>query len=69
MLFRSNNKLFFDIRDQRDQKLMALELDQNVMLDLRLTQRLLLNISSYNGKAGLDTYVVSSRQPLFKGGL
>jgi general secretion pathway protein N len=48
---------------------MALELDQNVMLDLRLTQRLLLNISSYNGKAGLDTYVVSSRQPLFKGGL
>ena len=64
-----NNKLVFDIRDQRDQKLMALELDQNVMLDLRLTQRLLLNISSYNGKAGLDTYVVSSRQPLFKGGL
>lgn len=64
-----NNKLLFDIRDQRDQKLMALELDQNLMLDVQLTQRLLLNIASYNGKAGLDTYVVSSRQPLFKGGL
>ena len=48
---------------------MALELDQNLMLDVQLTQRLLLNIASYNGKAGLDTYVVSSRQPLFKGGL
>ncbi len=52
------DKLVFDIRDQRDQKLMALELDQNLMLDVQLTQRLLLNISSYNGKAGLDTYVV-----------
>jgi len=63
-----NNKLIFDIRDQRDQKLMALELDQNLMLDVQLTQRLLLNMPSYNGKAGLDTYVISSRQPLFKGG-
>lgn len=63
-----NNKLVFDIRDQRDQKLMALELDQNLMLDVQLTQRLLLNVASYDGKAGLDTYVISSRQPLFKGG-
>ena len=62
-----NHKLIFDIRDQRDQKLMALQLDQNLMLDVQLTQRLLLNIPSYQGKAGLDTYVISSRQPLFKG--
>ena len=62
-----NNKLMFDIRDQRDQKLMALAVDQNVMLDVQLTQRLLMNIPSYEGKAGLDTYVISSRQPLFKG--
>lgn len=63
-----NNKLMFDIRDQREQKLIALDLDQNLMLDVQLTQRLLMNIPSYDGKAGLDTYVISSRQPLFKGG-
>ena len=68
MLSDENNKLMFDIRDQRDQKLMALAVDQNVMLDVQLTQRLLMNIPSYEGKAGLDTYVISSRQPLFKGG-
>ena len=63
-----NNKLMFDLRDQRDQKLIALELDPGLMLDVQLTQRLLMNIASYNGKAGLDTYVISSRQPLFRGG-
>lgn len=62
-----NNKLMFDLRDQRDQKLIALELDPGLMLDVQLTQRLLINIASYEGKAGLDTYVISSRQPLFKG--
>ena len=63
-----NNKLMFDLRDQRDQKLIALELDPSLMLDVQLTQRLLMNIASYDGKAGLDTYVISSRQPLFRGG-
>ena len=38
------------------------------MMDVQLTQRLLLNIPSYDGKAGLDTYVISSRQPVLKGG-
>jgi general secretion pathway protein N len=38
------------------------------MLDVQLTQRLLLNVPSYEGKAGLDTYVISSRQPLLQGG-
>ena len=66
-LSEQNHKLLFDIRDQRDQKLMALEIDQNLMLDVQFTQRLLMNIPSYKGKAGLDTYVMSSRQPLFKG--
>jgi general secretion pathway protein N len=27
-----------------------------------------MNIASYEGKAGLDTYVISTRQPLLKGG-
>ena len=43
-------------------------LDKDLMLDVQLTQRLLLNIPSYDGKAGLDTYVVSTRQPLLSGG-
>jgi hypothetical protein len=37
------------------------------MLDVQLTQRI-INIPSYEGKAGLDTYVISSRQPLLQGG-
>jgi general secretion pathway protein N len=38
------------------------------MLDVQLTQRMLLNVPSYEGKAGFDTYVISSRQPLLQGG-
>ena len=63
-----NGKLLFDIRDQREQKMLNIALDQSLMLDVQLTQRLLMNIASYEGKAGLDTYVISTRQPLFKGG-
>lgn len=61
-------KLQIDVRDAREQKMMNLQLDVEWMLDVQLTQRLLLNIPSYEGKAGLDTYVISSRQPLLKGG-
>ena len=64
-----NNKLMFDLRDQRDQKLIALELDPSLMLDVQLTQRLLMKKEKKKGKAGLDTYVISSRQPLFRGGV
>ena len=63
-----NGKLLFDIRDQREQKMLNIALDQSLMLDVQLTQRLLMNIASYEGKAGLDTYVISTRQPLLKGG-
>jgi len=38
-----------------------------MMLDVQLTQRLLLNVLSYDGKAGLDTYGISARQPLLRG--
>lgn len=60
-------RLEFDIRDQRNQKMVNLLLDPDLMLDVRLTQRFLLNVPSYDGKAGLDTYVISSRQPLLRG--
>ncbi|MFW1773923.1 type II secretion system protein N [Acinetobacter seifertii] len=63
-----NGQLQIDIRDQRNQKMVNLLLDANMMLDVQLTQRLLLNVPSYDGKAGLDTFVISSRQPLLQGG-
>lgn len=63
-----SGQLQIDIRDQRNQKMANLLLDANMMLDVQLTQRLLLNVPSYDGKAGLDTFVISSRQPLLQGG-
>lgn len=63
-----NSQLIFEMGDLRGQKMIALALDKDLMLNVQLTQRLLLNIPSYQGKAGLDTYVISSRQPLLKGG-
>lgn len=63
-----NGQLQIDIRDQRNQKMANLLLDANMMLDVQITQRLLLNVPSYDGKAGLDTFVISSRQPLLQGG-
>ena len=63
-----NSQLIFEMGDLRGQKLIALALDKDLMLNVQMTQRLLLNIPSYQGKAGLDTYVISSRQPLLKGG-
>lgn len=62
-----NGKLTIDVRDQREQKMMNLQLEPDLMLDVQLTQRFLMNVASYEGKAGLDTYVISSRQPLLAG--
>ena len=61
-------KLILDIQDQRSQKMANISLDPTMMLDVQLTQRMLLNVPSYDGKAGLDTFVISSRQPLIQGG-
>ena len=49
-----NGQLQIDVRDQRSQKMANLSLDAGLMLDVQLTQRMLLNIPSYQGKAGLD---------------
>jgi general secretion pathway protein N len=62
-------KLIFDVRDQRDQKMANFALDAALMLDTQLTQRLLMNVQSYDGKASMDTYVISVRQPLVQGGI
>ncbi|OTG81204.1 general secretion pathway protein [Acinetobacter sp. ANC 4558] len=61
-------KLILDVRDQRDQKMANFALDTALMLDAQLTQRMLMNVQSYEGKAAMDTYVISIRQPLVKGG-
>lgn len=63
-----SGKLQISLQDQRSQKMANLSLDSSLMLDVQLTQRLLQNIPSYSGKAGLDTYVMGSRQPLLSGG-
>lgn len=66
-LLDRDGQLNIDVRDQQRQKMINLALDKDLMLDVQLTQRFLLNVPSYNGKAGLDTFVVSTRQPLASG--
>lgn len=63
-----SGKLLVALQDQRGQKMANLSLDHSLMLDVQITQRLLMNVASYTGKAGLDTFVISSRQPLMNGG-
>lgn len=63
-----SGKLLIALQGQRSQKMANLSLDHSLMLDVQITQRLLMNVASYTGKAGLDTFVVSSRQPLIGGG-
>lgn len=62
-------KLNLNIQDQRQQKMANINLDAQMMLDVQLTQRLLMNVPSYDGKAGMDSYVITTRQPLLSGGL
>jgi general secretion pathway protein N len=62
-----SGQLLLDVRDSRDQRMLNIKLDPALMLDIQLTQRFLLNAPSYTGKAGLDSYVISTRQPLMRG--
>ena len=68
-LSQDQQKLNVDVRDNRNQKMLNIVLDPSLMLDVQVTQRFLLNAPSYQGQAGLDTYVISSRQPLLRGGV
>ena len=61
-------KLKLDVRDTKDQKMANFSLDQQLMLDSQLTQRLLLNVPTYSGQASLDSAVISLRQPLMNMG-
>jgi general secretion pathway protein N len=62
-------KFILDVRDMRDQKIANFSLDAALMLDTQLTQRFLMNVQGYDGKAAMDAYVISIRAPLIKGGM
>ena len=59
-----NDQLKLAVQDSQKQRMADLSLGKDSMLDVQVTQRLLLNAPSYQGKAGLDTAVISTRQPL-----
>ncbi len=52
------------IRDSQKQRMAEMVVGADGMLDVQITQRFLLHSPSYQGKAGLDTAVISTRQPL-----
>ncbi len=56
-----------NVVDNNRKRLADLYLDNQGMLDVNLTQRLLENMPTYKGSAPADTAVISVRQPLFKG--
>lgn len=65
-LTQTNQQLKLAFRDAQQQRMADLALDKTLMLDVQITQRFLLNAPSYQGKAGLDTAVISTRQPIMQ---
>lgn len=57
-------KMHLNMLDSDDKRMGDIFLDADGMVDVQLTQRLLLNVKGYKGNAALDTAVVSVRQPL-----
>lgn len=58
------NKLHVNLLNTKDERMGDIYLDADSMVDVQLTQRLLLNVKGYKGNAAPDTAVVSVRQPL-----
>ena len=58
------SKLKLLVRNSQQQKMADLVIGEDGMLDVQVTQRFLLHSPSYKGQAGLDTAVISTRQPL-----
>lgn len=63
----NKNRLHVNLLNNQDKRLGDLYLDNDNMLDVSLTQRLLENMPEYQGQAPQDTPVVSVRQPLLSG--
>lgn len=58
------DKLTLLVTDGRKQRMAELGLDRDRMLDVQLTQRFLMHAPAYQGKAGLDSAVITLRQPV-----
>ena len=63
-LSAAQNKLNLSVKDTQQQNMADLTLGADHMLDIQITQRFLLNAPSYKGQAGMDTAVITTRQPL-----
>jgi general secretion pathway protein N len=57
-------RLHVALTNASNERMGDLYLSADKMLDVQLTQRLLMSVSGYRGQAGMDTAVVSTRQPL-----
>ncbi|GAA0310263.1 type II secretion system protein N [Psychrobacter aestuarii] len=60
----AQSRLHMQLLDNQDKRLGDIYLDGTQMLDISLTQRLLEQMPSYQGKAPQDTNVVNVRQPI-----
>ena len=60
----NRERLHLALTDSGKARMGDLYLSADQMLDVQLTQRLLQNVVGYRGQAGLDTAVVTTRQPL-----
>ena len=63
-LSHQDNKFKLLIQDSQKQRMADLTLGADQMLDIQITQRFLLHSPSYKGQAGMDTAVITTRQPL-----
>lgn len=63
-LAMNRERLHVALTDSSKGRMGDIYLSTDQMLDVQLTQRLLQNVAGYRGQAGLDTAVVTTRQPL-----
>jgi general secretion pathway protein N len=59
-----HTRLHLALTDASQGRMGDFYLSADQMLDVQLTQRLLASVAGYRGQAGLDTAVISTRQPL-----
>lgn len=58
------DRLHLALTDANQGRMGDIYVSADQMLDVQLTQRLLASVAGYRGQAGLDTAVISTRQPL-----
>jgi general secretion pathway protein N len=63
-LTAQDGRLQIDLTNTQQERMGNVYLSKDKMVEVQLMQRLLLNVEGYHGQAGLDTAVVTTRQPL-----